>query len=520
MKKNIKSIAVAVFALGVMSLNSCSDDFLIREPQDSITLENYFSSNDQVRNSTNAMYSKTWFNFHNKAFFAIGEVGSGNSYTGSSDVNSLRTLTISGTDVEMVNAWKGLWATIAQANMLISLLPERVGPEVDPEVVDVAIGEAHFMRATAYFYLVRLWGPVPIVENNLDNVENPQIPTNPVEDIYQFIELEYNAAINMLPEKIRSSNYADNGRVSKGSAKAMLAKAHLYQGEYSEAKQLAEEVINSGEFKLYGGEELPSYSFGDLFLTANNNNEESIFALQWKVTGNYGTASNCNTQFGYSPYINQATYGGVFAPSMDLLASFEDGDLRRKETVMLPGDFYPNITTADGPGLTVPDDIDAQGTGSGIKKYVVGKGGGAAGPFDNWGMMENNTYIMRYAEVLLIHAEAILGGAESTSDAAALASYNKVRNRAGLPSVTSFTFDELFHERRIELAFEGDYWYDLGRLPLSKAADIISNQDRGFVDNPNFVPIPSGDFFILPYPTIDLDKNPKLGEPPVPYNFD
>lgn len=521
MKKNIKSIAVAVIALSVLSISSCSDEFLVRTPEDALTLESYFTTNDQVINSTNVMYSKTWFNFHNKAFFAIGEVGSGNSYTGSSDVNSLRTLTISGTDPEMYNAWKGLWATVAQANMLINYLPERVGPDVNPEVVTVAIGEAHFMRATAYFYLMRLWGPVPIIQNNLEHVSNSQIPSNRIEDIYQFIEMDYHTAIENLPEKVRGANYADNGRVSIGSAKAMLAKAHLYQHEYAEARQLAEEVINSGEFKLFGGTELPDREFGDLFLTLNNNNEESIFALQWKVTGNYGTASNCNTQFAYSPYINQATYGGVFAPSMDLLGAFEAGDLRRKETVMLPGDFYPNIMTADGPGLTVPDDINAQGTGSGIKKYVVGKANGTVtGPFDNWGMFENNTYIMRYGELLLIHAEAVMNGAESTSDAAALESYNKVRERAGLPAVASFTFDELFHERRIELAFEGDYWFDLGRLPREKAVAIISAQDRGFVDNPSFVTIPSGDFFKLPYPTIDLDKNPKLDDEPEPYNFD
>ncbi|WP_159800096.1 RagB/SusD family nutrient uptake outer membrane protein [Flavobacterium sp. MK4S-17] len=519
MKRYIRNVKFLFLAFAAAAFISCSDEFLNRPGEDNISLDNYYSSNEQVEASTNGLYSRTWFNFHNKAFFAIGEIGSGNGFTYSSDVNSLRTLVISSTDLEMVNAWKSLWATVAQCNAIINFLPERVDPSVSQAYVDKALGEAHFMRGLAYFYIVRLWGPVPIIQNNLDHVSSPQIPTNTEEDIYTFIEMNFEDAINLLPEKIRSSNYSDNGRVSKGSAKAMLAKVYLYQQEYALARSMAEEVINSGEFKLYGGPELPTKSYGDLFLTSNNNNEESIAAMQWKVTGTYGTASNCNTQFAYSPYINMATYGGVFAPSQDLIGAFETGDLRRKETIMLPGDVYPNITTADGPGLVVPDDIDPQNAGAGIKKYVVGKVSDIAGPTDNWGMMENNTYFMRYAELLLIHAESILGNAGSTSDAAALNSYNMVRNRAGLPSVASFTFEDLLHERRVELAFEGDYWYDLGRIPLSMAVNIISAQNRGDEENAQYVTPPSGDFFKLPYPATEVSKNPLLTQPPVPYNF-
>ena len=156
------------------------------------------------------------------------------------------------------------------------------------------------MRATAYFYLVRLWGPVPIIENNLDYSDDPYINTNPEADIYKLIVSDYLAAINRLQEKTRGGNYGENARISKGSAKALLAKVYLYQKDYANAKIMAEDVINSGEFKLLGGSELPSKSFADLFTYANNNNEESIFAIQWKGDGNYGSANNCNTQFGIS----------------------------------------------------------------------------------------------------------------------------------------------------------------------------------------------------------------------------
>ncbi|MBO0343449.1 MAG: RagB/SusD family nutrient uptake outer membrane protein [Bacteroidota bacterium] len=519
MKRILKTYKLLSFTVLTLLMGACEKDFLERPAEDSITLDNYYSTNDQVESATNAMYNKTWFNFHNKAFFAITEVGSGNMHSYSSDVTSMRNFSLSSTDGELENAWKSLWATVAQSNALINFLAERVGSKVDQNVLENTLGEAYFLRATAYFYLVRLWGPVPIIENNLDHVDTPLINTNRIEDIYELIKMDYQTAIEKLKSKVRGSNYANNGHVSKGSAKAMLSKVYLYQEDYTNARALAEEVINSGEFKLLGGSELPEKSFGDLFLTNNNNNEESIFALQWKTNGAYGVASNCNTQFGYSSFITNTTYGGVFGPSQDILTAFGPGDLRRKETIMLPGDEYPNITTADGAGLIVPDDIDAQVSGAGIKKYVVGKAGtDSAGPTDAYGMMENNTYIMRYAELLLIHAEAILAGGSSTTDPAALQSFNAVRNRAGLPSVSSITFDDIFKERRLELAFEGDYWFDLGRIPRADAIAIMSEQNRGDKNGAVYFTPTESDFH-LPYPDTDVARNPFLLEDPVPYTF-
>jgi len=528
MKNIINGYKLFLIATVFLTLAACQDEFTNRPPEDAISLDAYYSSNEQVASATNGMYSRTWFQFENKFMWAVSEVGSGNMYTGSPDVNAMRTFAINGSDTELVNGWSAMWANIAQANAIINFLPSRVGPAVDEDVLQNTIGQAHFMRATAYFYLVRLWGAVPIIENNLDYVENPIINTNRIEDIYTLIERDYLAAIDKLYEKNRGTNYAENGRISKGSAKSLLAKVYLYEKKYPEAKQMAEDVINSGEFKLYGGPSLPSKSFYDLFTFSNNNNEESIFALQWKGDGKYGSANNCNTQFGISTgnvSTSNASYGGVFAPSQDLMAAFELGDLRRKATIMLPGDTYPDIKVALPNStfgtLVVPaaDQIGGQNAGSGIKKYCIGiVNGGSTGPADNWAMMDNVTYIMRYAELLLIHAEATLAGAESTSDAGALASINAVRNRAGLTSLTSITFDDIFKERRLELAFEGDYWFDLGRLPRAQATAIMAAQNRGNRLSAEYFTPEEGDF-LLPYPDNDVAKNPKLLEPPVPYDF-
>lgn len=513
------SIAIVLLILG-----SCQEEFTNRPPEDGISLDAYYSSNEQVASATNGMYSRTWFQFHNKFFFAVAEVGSGNMYTNSSDVNAMRNFSLNGSDPELTNGWSALWANVAQANAIINFLEARVGPQVDASVIQNTVGEAYFMRATAYFYLVRLWGPVPIIENNLDFTSNPNVNTNRIEDIYTLIEMDYLKAIEKLAAKNRGANYSENGHVSKGSAKAMLAKAYLYNKDYAKSKAMAEEVISSGEFKLLGGSQLPGKSFGDLFTYPNNNNEESIFALQWKGDGKYGSGNNCNTQFGISTgdvSTSNASYGGVFAPSQDIMAAYTTGDLRRKETIMFPGAVYPAMKTTAGIGLTVPsaDNIGGQGAGSAIKKYCIGIVNAAAtGPADGWAMMDNNSYIMRYADLLLIHAEATLAGGASTSDVGALNSYNAVRNRAGLASKTTITFDDIFKERRLELCFEGDYWFDLGRIPRAQAIAIMAAQNRGDRNGAQYF-TPEDKDFTIPYPDNDVAKNPKLLDPPVPYTF-
>ena len=251
-----------------------------------------FKNDEQVSTATDGMYYKTWFQFNNKFFYAISEVGSGNMYTNSSDVNAMRSFSITSSDAEMFSGWQSLWANVAQANYLINNLQRVADPSVSQSVINNALGEAYFMRATAYFYLVRLWGPVPIIVNNLDHVTNPQLNTNRVEDVYELVTRDYTQAISLLNSKVRGSSYADNAKVSKGSAKAMLAKVYLYLKDYTKARQLSEEVINSGEFKLLGGTSqysIQGKSFGDLFKYANN--AGTVLYLLKALVANYITSN-------------------------------------------------------------------------------------------------------------------------------------------------------------------------------------------------------------------------------------
>ena len=537
-----------------LSATSCKKDFFNRPPEDAITIDNFYKTNDQVVASTSNLYSAPWFGWNGKAGWAITELASGNGRTFSSDVVNFGNFSVTNTNFELGNSWNALFNVVAQANGLINNLPSKVGAGVDPAVLKNALGEAHLFRALAYFHLVRVFGNVPIIENSLDYVDNFQINTNPVEDVYKFIIIDLKYAETNCKSMIRSGNSIAQGRVSSGSASALLAKVYLYMQDYPNARLQAEKVINSGEFKLYGAD-ISGKTFNDLFLTANNNNEESIIQLQWAGNGGYGKGNSQQASFAYNGVITGTGDGyGVLAPSFDLIDIYSAGDSRRKATIMLPGDHYSEINQAAG-GFTLPADANSQGTHAQVKKYVVGTpadNGGVGGPQS----AANNTYLMRYAEVFLIEAEAVMAGAQTSTDPVALAAINKIRNRAGLVNLTQirrgYTVanasydpvtnpnapqtlykDDILDERRREFAFENDYWFDLGRLDgykattHPKAITIIKQQDRGTSDN-STPPIRLGNGyitnindgnFLFPYPATEVTANPKLSEPPVPYHF-
>jgi hypothetical protein len=544
MKKYIKHL-MCFAAVSLVATTGCKKDFFNRPPEDAITVDNFYQTNDQVIASTNALYNSPWFNWVGKSGWAITELAGGNGRTYSDDVISLFNFSLTDINPRIADAWNSLFTVVAQSNALINNLPVKVSASVDKAVLNNALGEAHLMRALAYFHIVRIWGNVPIIENSVDFVGNFQVNTNPVTDIYKFIinDLKF-AEANCTP-KIRAGASIAQGHVSSGSASALLAKVYLYMDDYTNARAEAEKVINSGEFKLYRGnitnDQIATYgytglidgkNYNDLFKTVNNNNEESVIALQWAGGAAYGHGNPQQASFAIAGVTGTGDGYSVLGPTIDLQNAYEPGDTRLHGTIMKAGDFYPEINQAAG-GFTVPASVNAQNTKAGIKKYVVGT------PADNGGIgaaqsAANCTYMMRYAEVLLIAAESILGANNSTTDVSALKYYNMVRNRAGLAPVTSFTKTNMFHERRIELAIEGDYWFDLGRMDgwqgiltvkHPKALAVIANQERGTYSNDTPPQVYSDkktakdEFFNFPIPQVETATDPKLLDPPVPYKF-
>jgi len=543
MKRHIKYIT-GIATLASVIASGCKKDFFNRPPEAGITVGNYYQTVSQVQSSTNGLYGSPWFGWNNKVGWAITELASGNAFTYSSDVSAFNTWSAPNGNPEILAAWDSPFTVVAQCNGLINNMASTI-PGVPQATVNNALGEAHLMRAAAYFYLVRVFGNVPIVENPLDDIANFQtVPTNPISDVYTFIVRDLQFA-----EANCSAGTAGTGHGDSGSASALLAKVYLYMQDYVNAQKEAEKVINSGEFSL-----LPVYE--NLFQTAFNNNKESILAMQWISTAGYDYGNSIQASWAYNSSITGTGDGyAEIGPTIDLQNAFkaEGGDtIRRHATIMLPGSHYPDLLAASG-GYTFPANGSAQNENAAAKKYVIGT------PADNGGKSAaqaggNNTYIMRYSDVLLIEAEAILGQAAgvspgtgipltaSTSNAKALTYFNMVRQRVGVPAVTSFTYQQLLLERRLEFALEMDYWLDLCRVdgyqPAGSATfpthhpvaiSIISQQERGTYSaaaNANPAPViyskkltPVDANFFFPVPVSESTTDPNLVAAPVHYVF-
>lgn len=553
---NIKRYYRGIGAAWLILLSAgCKKDFFNRPPENASTVGTYYQTAEQVRSSTNILYAAPWFGLNGKALLAMGDLQSGNAICWAGTDGSFDAFGAfgAGSNTQAVeSAWNSLYTVVAQSNALIKNLPGAASG-VPADEVNNALGEARLMRAAAYFYLVRIFGNVPIITDPAPFVNSfSTLHSNPVEDIYRFIteDLLY-AEANCKP------GVTATGHVSSGSASGLLAKVYLYQQKYDSARVEAEKVIHSGEFGL-AGLDAPG-TFTEMFELAGNNGKESMIALQWTSNGGYGFGNQLQSVI--APNSNITGTGDGWAelgPSLDLQHLFEaEGDkIRRHGTIMTDGDYYPELHKKDG-GYTVSridkgnGAVNAQGTGAGIKKYVVGT------PDDNGGLSafqatSNNTYLLRFADMYLIAAEAILGASLNVqpgkgidtnavcTDPTALSYLNKIRERAGLTALSSFTYKQLLNERRLEFAFEGDYWYDLQRIdgyqkdPAAAthpvAIEMIQGQDRRTVivdgDTGEITGYNSGRSFtltdkefILPIPATETNADPALLEPPVPYTF-
>jgi hypothetical protein len=216
-----------------------------------------------------------------------------------------------------------------------------------------------------------------------------------------------------------------------------------------------------------------------------------------------------------------------------MLKAYDANDQRRKWSVMEHGFKRTDWTNVNFPSGFIYDTTgtayeDAthfrNGTRSNALKYVVGTGSNGEKLSSN-GSSDICTYILRYADVLLIYAEAVLGNNPSTTDATALNAFNKVHNRNhnfnDVPA-TVLTKDVILHERRVEFAFEGDSWFDIQRQGFTKAQSIINAQERGILNSDGTINKARANFnsasqLFLPIPQSETVSDPKLNEPAVPY---
>lgn len=327
----------------------------------------------------------------------------------------------------------------------------------------------------------RGWGANLLFENNQDMVDNPIRPLNPESDVLKFIIRDFRKAIELLP----TAGY--DHHPSKFAAKAALAKALLAQsgwdtsskGDHNrdeailkEVVSLCDEVINCGEYSL-----MPNYE--DLFKAQNNDNVETILAMRWADpnSGVWGAMNALYSDLAFPEVTDVNVWGGSLHASVDMIDIYNADpadSIRRDVTFFTPNEYYSYIKKADG-GYTYAHNWMQ------CKKGVLGTKADVA-PC-NLAQMASplNTYIQRLADIYLIKAEAILGNNDVTSDAAALAAFNAVRQRAGVKPYTKLTFGDILRERRIEFCMEYFNWWDMAtyyRWKPQTMLDFFNNKQH------------------------------------------
>jgi hypothetical protein len=536
----MKLIIKYSFVIAILAVTqSCKKDFLSRPPIDQVTSGSFYKTDDQIMAGTAPLYNIVWFDYNDKAFMAFGEARGGN--LNSNDRTAYINFAPSATDQStLLPGYKAFYKIIGQSNLTMLSIKNAIGSTASESVKNMGMAECRFMRAMGYYNLVNYWGAVPIIYDNVAQLDNAST-RNTIESVWQFIIIDLKYAAANLPV----TPY-QQGRVTKYSAEGMLAKMYLTRAGYGKttgsrtqsdldsAKYYAGDVINNSSYGL-----LPNYA--DLFKSStnnsSNNNSESLFALQWMPTNTpWGVNNSFQAYVAFDPKITQTGdgWGSAQGGSADLVKYYithPADSIRRKATLMFQGDFYPELDQKDG-GITVTNNYIAN-----IKKYVVGS------PADNGGKgafmaAYINTYMMRLAEVYLIYAEAIMGNSASTSDAIALKYFNAVRTRAGLTSLASISFDDIFQEKRVETALEGNAWYEILRLYYfnpAKAMAYTNAQDKGNytinynagTNNPRtwtvvytsaYYPFTAQTVY-LPFPEAELIAAPDLAKTPVPFDF-
>ena len=480
---------ISISVIAALAIVGCSDDFLEVEARENIeaTDSSENLTPEEFVNGVYGMYTDWTYAF---AWLGVTEIISDNADKGSSpsdtgsDKNLLDNLTFTSTATSVREVWRQWYKTIGRASYSIAYT-QAYGLE-DQDYENRLVGEAKYLRAMTYFYLVRSYGAVPI-QGDI-TIENDQAMIDPaadlssrnsVEEVYEYIEQDLLDAIETLPLK---SEYAseDLGRATRGAAQALLAKVHLYQQDYDQALQYANAVINSGQYGLEG-------NYAEVWRESTENGIESLFEIQARgEVIAHGVNEYSQTQGARGP----SGWGwGFNTPTQNLVDAFDaEGDEIRKDATII----FAGETLWDGREVSA----SVENPRYNEKAYSSANAGAGDG--------DKNIRVIRYAEVLLIHAEA---ANELGQTSEALASLNQVRSRVNLPDVSGLAQTELrekiWNERRLELAFEHDRWFDLIRTGQAQEAMAADGKDF-IVGQHELFPIPENQLIQTP----EMMQNP------------
>lgn len=500
-----------VFLCGVLLTGTAGcEDFLDEEPPSNLTPDNFYTIPDHAEAALAAAYADTRLVYEGSGIFSStwqmleAPTGTSTTETGqNSDLNNLYGLIYDGNTGHIANYWNGLYRLIAQTNLLLDRVPP-ITP-MDEAQKKKILGQAKFLRAWAYFRAVQLWGDVPLITTpqTIDS-EDFQPSRTPKEEVYNLIIADLTEA------EAAGLPWMDaSGRASLAAVKSLLAKVYLTMAgyplqkgtsHYQLAADKAYEVIafakeNPGTINLF-----PTYA--DVHHESTENQLEHIFMVQYNnlVAGN--PMENMYPNFKPVTYAGPSGTGST-VPTTSFYNSYEDGDLRAKNQ---EGYFYTSYYTN---GTGDPFELGAPY----IFKHFNTTSAGFPGntPTRNNNL---NVPVIRYADVLLIYAEAqneVTGPTQEAYDA-----LKKIRDRAQLPTPDLGTYNQasfreaVWKERWHELAYEGITWFDMVRL--RKVFNEATGRFDDFVGHVNLnsnKPLQEK-HLLFPLPTPERRNNPNL----------
>ncbi len=514
MKLNIlKNTGILLFCTILLFGSGCKK-FLEEKDPSNLTPESFYTIPEHAEAAVAAIYDGTRFYGGGAGIFSSNwqllEAPTGTSTTETaqnSDLNNLYSLSWDGNTGHIVNWWNGLYRVIANANLALDKIP-AITP-MDEALKKRKLGEAQFLRAWAYFYAVRLWGDVPLVTKPQTATSEDFYPSRaPQEDVYKLI------VGDLLAAEAAGLPWMDaTGRVSLAAVKAQLSKVYLTMAGqplnkgaayYKLAADKAKEII---EYSNANPTVINLFStYADVHSVAQNNKLEHLFEIQY----NADVASN--PMDNYYPNFKAVTVNGPggtgsSVPTLAFYNSYEAGDLRAKDQV---GYFYTTYYTN---GSGAPFNLGAPYV---FKHFNVTSNGTQGTP----GSARNNLNVpqIRYAEVLLIYAEAQNEAGGPTQDA--YDAFKKIRDRAKLTTPAIGTYNQasfreaVWRERWHELCYEGITWFDMVRL--RKVYNETTNRFDEFVGHINKSsnqPL-QAKHLLMPIGVQELLNNPNLKQNP------
>jgi tetratricopeptide (TPR) repeat protein len=498
-----KTMRLAKNIMVVMLLSmliSCSD-FLDISPKDTVTPDNFFQSESDFRQAVDGAYAPLQNLYDSEAAYSMGEMRSDNTHYfynpefRSPDTEGIANFLNGAENPITEQRYNFNYDIIARSNQVLAVIDDA---ELDQAIKDNFKGQALFLRGLAYFDLVRFYGGVPLHLEPATNLETASLPRSSVDSVYARIITDATSAAELLPNKADQ----ENGRATSGAAYTLLGDVYLTLEQWENAEEALRDVNGYSLLENYA----------DIFDPANKNNEESIFEVQYMQGTSLGLESffpyyfvpptENHAQLTMGPSGSQSSsQSGWNIPSEDLLAVYEDRDQDER--------FNASIGLYTGPA---PFSDTSYVNMPYIKKYQHAH--------SIFGETNQNFPIYRYAEVLLMLAEAIneQGGRQAEAEEY----LNQVRARAELNGTTASSQSELrdiiLHERRIELAFENKRWHDLVRTEnminqMTAFGEDLRSDSRYYYLSQNAYNIDETDR-LFPIPFSETQVNPGLEQNP------